>query len=87
MKEVVETCNTIKSGDTYINEDLVFSNGCGVVDLNKPTQEEAKLFSLEAVYHPESFGLHKAYDYLDITQINEWCPEITTLKMLNEKKS
>ena len=86
MKEVVEKCPTIKHGDTYINEDLVFSNGCGVVDLNKPTLEEAKSFSLEHLYHDESFGLHKAYDYLDTNKISEWCPEITTLKQLNESK-
>lgn len=86
MKEVVEKCQKRKDGDNYINEDLVFSNGCGVVDLNKPTEEEAKSFSLEQVYHDKSFGIHKAYAYLDTDKISEWCPEITTLKTLNETK-
>jgi hypothetical protein len=83
MKEVIEKCQTIKHGDDYINEDIVFSNGCGVVPLNKPTEEEAKLFSLEQVYHDQSFGIHKAYAYLDTDKIAGWCPEINTLKQLN----
>jgi hypothetical protein len=87
MLEIIEKCKDIKKGDEYIWEDVIFSNGCGIVEVNKPTEEEAKSFSIEQVYNDNSFGIHKAYDYLDtnnIDKISKWCPEITTLKRLNK---
>jgi len=86
MKEIIEKCKDIKKGDEYIWEDVIFSNGCGLVTLNKPDEEEAKSFSIEQVYHDKSFGIHKAYAYLDSDKIGGWCPEITTLKQLNGNK-
>jgi len=83
MREIVEKCPTTKYGDRYINEDIVFSSGCGVVELNKPTAEEAASFSVEQVDHDGSFGLHKAYAYLDTEKIASWCPEIRELQQLN----
>jgi hypothetical protein len=83
MKEIVEKCNHIKEGNHYISEDFIFSNGCGIVDLYKPTEDQAKLFSIEETYHDQSFGLHKAYEHLDTDQIKEWCPEVIRLKELN----
>jgi len=85
MKEIVENCKNIKEGDTYINEDLIFSTGCNTIHVNKPEFKEAKTFSLESVYHDKSFGIHKAYHYLDTDEISKWCPDISTLKKLNEK--
>lgn len=87
MKEIVEKCKFKNIGNKYINEDLVFANGCGIVNLNKPTSEEAKMFSVENIYHDKSFGIHKAYHYHDADKIAGWCPEITTLKKLNDTKT
>jgi hypothetical protein len=55
-----------------------------VVDLKKPSFEDAKDFSIELVDNNKSFGIHKAYSYLDVKKIGEWCPEIIQLKELNK---
>jgi len=83
MLEIVEKCKNKKVGDNYINEDMIFFNGCNVVELNKPNFDKAKKFSLETVFNEKSFGIHKAYAYLDINKIGEWCPEIINLKEFN----
>jgi len=83
MLEVVEKCKNNMNGENYINEDMVFAHGCNVVNLNKPSFEKAKEFSIELVDHDKSFGIHKAYAYLDVKKLGEWCPEIIKLKELN----
>lgn len=83
MLEIVKKCKIIKEGDKYVAEDLIFFNGCNLVELNKPNFDQAKEFSLESIYNEKSFGLHKAYAYLDTNKIGEWCPEIIKLKELN----
>jgi hypothetical protein len=74
------------------NEDGFFSNMtvCNNVDINKPTFDEAKDFSIETVYNDKSFGIHKAYTYIDtdgIDKISKFCPEIIELKKLNDKEN
>ena len=83
MKEIVDTCKDTKAGDHYINEDVIFSTGCDTIHIHKPTAEEAKSFSVETIYHDKSFGIHKAYAYLDTDKIAGWCPGIRELKTLN----
>jgi hypothetical protein len=83
MLEIVEKCKNNKDGENYINEDVVFSKGCDLVDLYKPNFDKAKDFSIETVDNDKSFGIHKAYAYLDTNKIGEWCPEIIQLKELN----
>lgn len=85
MKEIVEKCKNVKDGDNYINEDMVFSKGCDTIEVDKPSTEKAKTFSIENVYHDKSFGIHKAYATLGTDKIGEWCPDIVELKRLNEK--
>lgn len=85
MLEIVEKCKNNMDGDNYINEDVVFSNGCDVIDLYKPDFDKAKEFSLETIYNDRSFGVHKIYAHLDIDTIGikDWCPEVVELKKLN----
>lgn len=83
MLEIVEKCKNNKDGDNYINEDVIFSKGCDLVELYKPDFNKAKEFSIETVDNDKSFGIHKAYSYLDVNKIGEWCPEIIELKNLN----
>lgn len=42
-------------------EDQFFSVGCIKIGAKVPTREEAKEFSIEQVYHPYSFGMHKSW--------------------------
>ena len=79
MLEILNNC----IHDENINEDLFFSKSCNNITINKPQFEESKLFSIETVYNNKSFGIHKAYNYIDNNIINEWCPEMITLKELN----
>ena len=79
MLEILNNCNH----DDNTNEDIFFSESCDKVTINKPTYDDAKLFSIETVNSDKSFGIHKAYNYLDINTINGWCPEINILNELN----
>lgn len=42
-------------------EDQFYSKGCDILKAKKPTEEEAKEFSIEQIYHPYSFGQHKSW--------------------------
>ena len=65
-----------------INEDGFFSLNKNVF-LLKPSFEEAKLFSMEQVYSEKgSFGIHKAWNYIDNTLLLSHCSDILTLKKL-----
>ena len=63
-------------------EDLFFSFAMGIVDVYKPSFEKAKEFSIETIYNPISFGIHKAWRWTNkVTE--EQCPGYTTLVALN----
>jgi len=66
----------------YINEDLLFSIGSKTEKPYKPSFEEAKEFSIEMIYSPKSFGIHKCWRYLSAEEnakvIND-CPSLQTL--------
>ena len=92
MLEILENCKDnlfIKEENRFEHEDQIFANiskRCKHINLNKPSFEEAKEFSIEPTYNNKSFGIHKAYAYLDETEqknLNEWCPEVIKLKELN----
>jgi hypothetical protein len=66
--------------DTYFSGML--DNFPSDIKLNKPGFEEAKLFSVETVYSPMSFGIHKPWGHMvNITE--EQCPGYSFLKLLN----
>jgi Protein of unknown function (DUF5672) len=66
------------------NEDGYFSGGCDGIVPKKPSFDDAKRFSIETVYNPESFGIHKAWDHLQErdTELSAQCPGYTELKQL-----
>lgn len=90
MLEILEKCKITKdANDKYIGEDAYFSFACEGVEMNKPTAEHAKNFSIETVHHDKSFGIHNAFRYLNNDQLNEigeWCPDIHELRRLNDIK-
>ena len=45
-------------------EDQFFSLGCLKLKGKIPSREEAKEFSIEQVYHPRSFAIHKPWAYI-----------------------
>ena len=82
--KMIKILNNCKHDDNT-NEDVFFSSSCDNIVINKPEIETAKTFSIEHLNNNKSFGIHKAYEYLDINTINKWCPEINKLKELNIK--
>ena len=73
------------------NEDIYFSLQ-DIISLNKPSYEKAKEFSIETVFSPVSFGVHKIWKYQRYMNmdINGWeylinrYPEIKTITELND---
>jgi hypothetical protein len=56
MLEILEKCPKGQH-----QEDGFFSSGCDLVKPYKPSAEEAGRFSIESIYGPESFGVHKPW--------------------------
>lgn len=77
MLEIIDTV-------TYCGEpeDIYFCNNL-LVDLHRPTMEQAKRFSVEEVFHPQTFGCHKPWDRGFDKELLEAYPEIRTLFELN----
>jgi hypothetical protein len=74
----------IKSKDhTFHPEDLFYCIN-HTVPLYKPTWEKAKLFSIESIYSPRTFGLHKAWKHIPIKDLEEQFPGISQLKVFDE---
>jgi len=63
MLEILKNCNY-----ENINEDFLFSKtvcDCNYdIEVNKPSVDEAKKFSIEHMYSPNAFGIHKAWRYV-----------------------
>jgi hypothetical protein len=83
MLEIIKNCE-------YKNEpeDVYFSVSCSNVDINKPSYEKSKEFGVEAVYHPNSFGVHKLWRFLNDKEMNDknkFCSGVFTLSELNKK--
>lgn len=74
--------NLFFNAPTNIPEDVFFS--CTTkVELNKPSFEEAKLFSVEWVFSEISFGCHQPWIQGDT--LKNLYPEIETLMLLNDR--
>lgn len=65
-----------------INEDVYFS--LAPVDMKKPSWDEAKLFSVEEVYSPVSFGCHAPFKY---PSAYNFCNENPDVQMLSRLQS
>jgi hypothetical protein len=55
------------------------------VPLYRPTWEQAKLFSIESIYSPMTFGLHKAWKHIPIKELEGQFPGIGFLKKCDEQ--
>jgi hypothetical protein len=79
MLEIVEKCKI-----PFGNEDMVFSQGCGGVALRMPSKEEAKEFSIETMYSPKSWGMHKSWGHLPQhdAAFKQQCKDYQTIKEL-----
>jgi len=87
MLEIIDNCKIKDENNKYLMEDRVFAYGCNDIPIYMPSYEETKKFSIESIYSTDSFGIHKAYAYLDgdeIKDVKGWCPEITKLAELNK---
>jgi hypothetical protein len=51
-------------------EDVYFSKGCNNIQIDKPNDLEAKLFSVENIYSEKSFGVHKSWVLIREPQYN-----------------
>lgn len=67
------------------HEDTYYCVVNNKVPLNMPSWEEARLFSIETVYSPRSFGLHKAWNFQDPVIMEKQFPGYTELVRLNSK--
>jgi hypothetical protein len=85
MLEMLDKCShQLENHDKSTYEDNFYAFPCeNIKSFNKPSVEKAKNFAIEKIESDKSFGLHKAYSYLDKTKICEWCPEINTIHELN----
>ena len=83
MLEILNNCE-------YKNEpeDVYFSVACHKIYVNKPDYEKSKEFSVEAIYHPNSFGVHKLWHFLSKKEFNDknkFCTGVFELSELNKK--
>lgn len=82
MLEIIDKCDDPEK----IAEDLFFSYKCkDSINIFKPTFEESKEFSMETIESPKgSFGIHKAWLYLDNDMLERKCPGTKKLAILNQ---
>jgi cbb3-type cytochrome oxidase subunit 3 len=84
MLEILKKCEA----DADVPEDVYFSMGCKGVHVYKPSESIAAEFSMEMIYSPKSFGLHRTW-HVDnvgpehIDQIEGQCRGYKTLMELN----
>ena len=83
MLEIINNCQ-------YKNEpeDVYFSVGCNNIIINKPSIEDAKNFSVEAIYNDVSFGVHKTWRFMNKKKLenkNNFCNGLDKLIELNRK--
>ena len=89
MLEMLKKGGYIKNNGEVHYEDRFFTNTCGNdigIELNVPTIEQAKEFSVETIFSNNSFGLHKPWNYLTTMEINllkKNFPELEELILLN----
>ena len=62
-------------------EDQFYSQAFIQIGAKMPTVEQAKEFSIEQIYNPYSFGIHKAWLHLP-TRVEELCKQCEGLETL-----
>ena len=62
-------------------EDQYFSMGCGIIKANVPTRDIATGFSIEQIYTPKSFAIHKAWLHIP-HKLKELCEDCEGLETL-----
>jgi hypothetical protein len=67
-------------------EDQYYSVGCIRIKANVPNWEEAREFSIEQIYHPYSFGMHKSWLHQPekIKELCDQCEGLNTLISLQK---
>jgi hypothetical protein len=80
MLEIIEKCPYINIDINFINHDIIkkdydnedvyFSLLCPIVNVKKPTYEDALIFSSESIWNDKSFGIHKVWSGVNIDKIN-----------------
>jgi hypothetical protein len=66
-------------------EDAYFSSSCDSVKIYKPTFEEAHEFSIEQIYSPKSWGVHKPWGnppWEHVEELEKQCPGVKELQTL-----
>jgi hypothetical protein len=85
--KMIEICDKVpKNFINHSNEDLYFSYQ-NIIPLNKPSFQDAQLFSVETVFHEKSFGIHAPWKHLNKYELDfliKRYPEIQTLIDLNK---
>lgn len=90
MLEMLRKGGYIKENGEFHYEDRFFTNTFGNdigINLNTPSVEQAKEFSVETIFSVNSFGLHKPWNYLTSMELNllkNNFPELEELIMLNK---
>jgi len=87
--KMINILNTFPPNPRINHEDLLFSEGSPMARPYKPTDEEAKEFSMETVYTEEFFGIHRAWAYHPnrILEMCSACPGLETLINLQSVES
>ena len=76
MIEILDKCTA-----SSIYEDVYFSYGCKDVDIKKPLIEDANKFSIEQINNGKSFGVHKSWAYVNVSE--NQCKNYNELVKLN----
>ena len=82
MIEIIDKCPYEENQQ----EDLYFSKNCDKITQNVPTGDDAKHFSVEAIYDESSFGVHKPWRYIhnELNSKIRNCKGLDTLIELNK---
>ena len=77
MLEVIDNLQVPEN----MNEDLFFT---AYPNLNKPSHEDAKDFSVECIYYDKSFGVHQCWNFMSNEQMQEIAKHIPRIFELQE---
>lgn len=91
MLEILDKYLSIYGYSATDNEDMIFSGYVFEKDripleMNKPTYEEAKEFSVETVFYEEPFGIHAFFKHMQDDLCNKLYEKYPELKILRENQ-
>jgi hypothetical protein len=81
------TSEIVEQQHNNLPEDVFFSLPCKNIKVNKPTYNQAVMFSNESTYNNNSFGVHKPWLHMseyESLKKNKTCPGIIKLSRLNQ---